>query len=674
MTQRHKYRTGRRVPRQRQQHKDVSVSATESTLSNPISHQQGSGAMKENEPLVQVETHQQDSSATSELAKVALEGFVATSAPTKKVENSIESSTESLNSEQEKPCTSDKSFEAETKEQLSTEAASLETAAEAAVSHFDEQKIGDDGQDDSTSTDTAGTSKKGNVGKSVMTIVALAALIGGGYYYAKEQGFIGSSESVVSNDNTSADSASADNADKANMTAGSESTPENTTSSSASTASDSSATSTASDSSAAPTASDSSAASTASDSSATSTASDSSAAPTASDSSAASTASDSSTTSTASDSSATSTASDSSAASTASDSSATSTASDSSAAPTASDSSAQPSADADNTTPPPTGSDNTASTTSAGASTEVANTPASDASVASLSAALKQQEQQIAQLTEQLKAAQAAMADQQVKSEQQQALRQTLHNLTQLYQSADFERTVRVSKENTLKALAVLESTLALQSGDEWKAVRLAVEQDIDTLKASTDVNLDKLFQATKGLSELLKVAPFVSAESGQGVIVPVESSEIQETNAATPAETTSWLDKAINHVEKFSGDAYNAIRSDLGGLIKVEKLSNPEVALMSVEQVQQLREETLRQLSIAQEALLKRQQTIWAEAMQKVEHALTTYYNTNVDVVQQAVALAHQLAGTSVASQLPDLQRTQQALEQLARQLRLDN
>lgn len=298
------------------------------------------------------------------------------------------------------------------------------------------------------------------------------------------------------------------------------------------------------------------------------------------------------------------------------------------------------------------------------------NPAESDPATQALETRLAAQEQQIAQLVAQLKEAQAVAAEQQAKEQKQQSLRHVLNELSSLYQAADFERTVRVNKENAVKALGILKNQLALQTDEVWNGVRQAVDSDIEALNNAGDINLDKLFAASNELAELVKSAPFVSAESGNDTVA---------TTANTVTDTTSntggsWLDQAINHVERLPAQAYEAIRSDLGGLVKVEKLSNPAVAMMSISDIQAQRAETLRQLSIAQEALLKRQEPVWKAAMQKVEQQLMTYYNLNIEKTQQAVALARQLMNTSVQSSLPALSNTQQALEQFARQLRIEN
>lgn len=298
------------------------------------------------------------------------------------------------------------------------------------------------------------------------------------------------------------------------------------------------------------------------------------------------------------------------------------------------------------------------------------NPTESNSATQALETRLAAQEQQIAQLVAQLKEAQAVAAEQQAKEQKQQSLRHVLNELSSLYQAADFERTVRVNKENTVKALGILKNQLALQTDEVWNGVRQAVDSDIEALNNAGDINLDKLFAASNELAELVKSAPFVSAESGNDTVATTAN-----TATATTSNTGgSWLDQAINHVERLPAQAYEAIRSDLGGLVKVEKLSNPAVAMMSISDIQAQRAETLRQLSIAQEALLKRQEPVWKAAMQKVEQQLMTYYNLNIEKTQQAVALARQLMNTSVQSSLPALSNTQQALEQFARQLRIEN
>lgn len=244
-----------------------------------------------------------------------------------------------------------------------------------------------------------------------------------------------------------------------------------------------------------------------------------------------------------------------------------------------------------------------------------------------------------------------------------------LAEVLNLYQAADFERSVRVSKENTLKALDLLKKHIALQSDSLWKPVLEAVNRDEQTLKNSADIDLDKLFKATDELAKLVKQAHFMSAETGEVILHP----ESEKSVVSEEAKPGAWLDLAINQVERLPSQAYEAIRSDLGGLIRVEKLSDPEVATLPVERLQQLRQETLLQVSIAQEALLKRQQAIWQEATGKIEQLLSTYYNTGLESTQQALALARQLMKTSIQSELPALDNTHQALEQLTRQLHIN-
>lgn len=294
------------------------------------------------------------------------------------------------------------------------------------------------------------------------------------------------------------------------------------------------------------------------------------------------------------------------------------------------------------------------------------------ASTSALEARLAAQEQQITQLVAQLKEAQSQAAVQQAKEQKLLSHRAVLNELSGLFQAADFERSVRASKENALKALTVLNAQLALQQDTLWDNVRQAVDKDIQTLTEAADINLDKLFKATNELAELVKTAPFISAEGAQSTVTTPTTSSA--TASSTSTTEGSWLDQAINHVERLPVQAYEAIRSDLGGLITVEKLSNPAASTLSVSEIQAQRAETLRQLSIAQEALLKREESVWKAATQKVEQQLMTYYNINFEKTQQAVALARQLMETSVKSNLPALSNTQQALEQFARQLRIEN
>ncbi|ETD72129.1 hypothetical protein V757_06225 [Pelistega indica] len=280
-----------------------------------------------------------------------------------------------------------------------------------------------------------------------------------------------------------------------------------------------------------------------------------------------------------------------------------------------------------------------------------------------------EQTKQIAQLTLELemtkKQAQQQLAEAKVNQSQQSLLTE----VTRLFNAADFERSVTVSKTKTLQTLALIKSSVANQPEAVWAGVRQAVEEDEAAINASNDVDLDSTYKATQELEKLLKVAPFVSAENSSGTASNYEPEKVAVPDTEQGPDST-WLDKAVNQVQKLPAEAYNAIRSDLGGLVKVEKLSNPDTALLSIDDVNRQRMETALQLSIAQQALLKRDEGIWQEALAKVGRQLETYYNLNIESTQQAVALTKQLQSVSVKSTLPALSHTQRILEQVAREL----
>ncbi|WP_159990490.1 uroporphyrinogen-III C-methyltransferase [Pelistega ratti] len=282
---------------------------------------------------------------------------------------------------------------------------------------------------------------------------------------------------------------------------------------------------------------------------------------------------------------------------------------------------------------------------------------------------INEQNQQIAQLTQQLQATQHEIANQQTQLQKtQQSL---VTDILRYYNAADFERTVNFNKDRTIKALSAIQVAIADQRGEQWSALSLAIDKDISALNTAKVADINALFNLSKALDEALQTAPFMSPESVTGVVPSATSSM---ANTSEVDQEIPWLDRAINQVERLPAEAFEAIRSDLGGLVRVEKLSDPALATLSLAEVKLQREATLAQLRIAQEALLKREDAIWKSAMQKVEQQLMKYYNLNAEKTQQAIAIVRQLIATPIHTDLPKLSYTQQVIDQINHDLSKEN
>lgn len=314
----------------------------------------------------------------------------------------------------------------------------------------------------------------------------------------------------------------------------------------------------------------------------------------------------------------------------------------------------------------------------------VTNSSAEAPQLSQLQSQLQNQAQEIEQLKVQLHEAmqlnrQVANQVSAMPSLQQLSQPLMLAEVVRLYNSASYEVQIAGNVEKAKRILSLAQSSVLNMKDPSFNNLANGIAADINVLNNSKGINVDLLFQATSQLQLLLDQARFISPDSppvaadrstsasaSQSID---QASSTADTVSSTAAES-SWFDRAYDSTTQWADQAYDVLASDLAGLIKVEKLSNPELGLISVDQVQLIRNNLKHDVRIAQDAILKQEDGVWQTTLASILTNVDKYYDQHDEQTQTIRTLLNQLMDYSVKPELPELKFTKDAIEQISREI----
>ncbi|HWL28932.1 MAG TPA: uroporphyrinogen-III C-methyltransferase, partial [Burkholderiaceae bacterium] len=111
---------------------------------------------------------------------------------------------------------------------------------------------------------------------------------------------------------------------------------------------------------------------------------------------------------------------------------------------------------------------------------------------------------------------------------------------------------------------------------------------------------------------------------------------------------------------------AWEAIRQDLGQFITVRRADDPTALLMSPDQATRFRDNLRLRVMTAQLALMMRQSGVWESETAALVKALESRFDPKSAQTRHALKLARQMADTSIATKLPTVTNSLQAIESL--------
>ena len=249
-----------------------------------------------------------------------------------------------------------------------------------------------------------------------------------------------------------------------------------------------------------------------------------------------------------------------------------------------------------------------------------------------------------------------------------------VNDVSRLVQSADNELSIAGNLPNAIRALEMAQQTIRRANSPVLAGLAGAISSDIVMLKSAPVMNEDTLFKEVGKLIELLDQAPLISPDRVDhlSTVLPVHTNALpgESDGQATASQDLSWHEKAWEEIKSWPSQAMGLLKSDLGGLVRVEKLDDPTVALISAGQAAALKNNLKLDLRFAQQGLLNAQQGIWTSSLESVQAALLKYYNQDAPETRQALEQTRTLLAIPVRPQLPQITHSVKAIEETRSQI----
>ena len=251
---------------------------------------------------------------------------------------------------------------------------------------------------------------------------------------------------------------------------------------------------------------------------------------------------------------------------------------------------------------------------------------------------------------------------------QQQALQAALQDLAKNrddWTLAEVEQTISAASQQlqltgnvplALFALQSADARLATSSGPQVIAVRKAIAQDIDKLKATPNVDLAGLAIKLDDVIEQIDSLP-LAGETPVAQAKPHASApaDVAKIAAATgePRWKVWW--------RTFSG----GIAQQLTSLVQVRRIDNADAMLVAPDQGYFLRENLKLRLLSARLALLSRDEALMNADLQAADRALAHYFDASAAATRNARDLIAQVRKGGAHVELPNLDTSLNAIHQ---------
>jgi uroporphyrinogen III methyltransferase/synthase len=212
---------------------------------------------------------------------------------------------------------------------------------------------------------------------------------------------------------------------------------------------------------------------------------------------------------------------------------------------------------------------------------------------------------------------------------------------------------------NTQLALFALQSAdtrLAASDSPQAVAVRKAIAQDIDKLKAAPSTDLTGLAIKLDNAIDHVDDLPL----SGEAPIPHATPQAAMWADTAKVAAATGEPRWKVWWREVSTG-----IGQQLTSLVQVRRIDNADAMLVTPDQGYFVRENLKLRLLSARLALLSRNETTLKSDLAAAQNALTRYFDNSSKKTQTVSDLVKQVQAASAAVELPNLSTSLQAVNQ---------
>jgi uroporphyrinogen III methyltransferase/synthase len=285
----------------------------------------------------------------------------------------------------------------------------------------------------------------------------------------------------------------------------------------------------------------------------------------------------------------------------------------------------------------------------------------------------------------------------------------TLAEIEQMLSTASQQLQLTGNVQLALFALQSADSRLALAEGPQMLVVRKAIEQDIDKLKATPNVDLPglaiKLDDAIARVDALplagevpdrpasgavagdswASGATPASAATGTGKAsraahgasasdavltgasaVPTASATVVDASSATASTPASGaLARTVDRFEAWWRDFGVRLGQQFASVVQVRRIDNADAMLVAPDQGQYLRANVKLRLLSARLSLLSRDQKTMASDLDAADDALARYFDPASKSTQTVRDLVSQVRHASTSVDLPNLNASLEAVHQ---------
>ncbi|WJF91048.1 fused uroporphyrinogen-III synthase HemD/membrane protein HemX [Paraburkholderia bonniea] len=231
-----------------------------------------------------------------------------------------------------------------------------------------------------------------------------------------------------------------------------------------------------------------------------------------------------------------------------------------------------------------------------------------------------------------------------------------LAEVGQILSSASEQLQLTGNVQLALFALQSADTRLAASDGAQVLAVRRAIAQDIEKLKAAPSTDLSGLAIKLDNAVALVDTLP-LSGEAPVGHATP---------HAATPADTARVAAATgLPRWKVWWQEFYTGVGQQLKSLVQVRRIDHADAMLVAPDQGYFVRENLKLRLLSARLELLARNSVTLKSDLQAADAALARYFDSAAKPTQTVRDLVQQVQAGSAAVDVPNLDSSLQALHQ---------
>ncbi|OAJ51364.1 fused uroporphyrinogen-III synthase HemD/membrane protein HemX [Paraburkholderia ginsengiterrae] len=232
----------------------------------------------------------------------------------------------------------------------------------------------------------------------------------------------------------------------------------------------------------------------------------------------------------------------------------------------------------------------------------------------------------------------------------------TLAEVGQMLSAASQQLQLTGNTQLALFALQSADTRLAASDSPQAVAVRKAIAQDIDKLKAAPSTDLTGLAIKLDNAIDQVDNLP-LSGEAPIAHVTPHAATWADTAKVAAATGEPRW--------KVWWREVTTGIGQQLTSLVQVRRIDNADAMLVTPDQGYFVRENLKLRLLSARLALLSRNETTLRSDLQAAQNALTRYFDNTSKKTQTVVDLVKQVDTGSAAVELPNLNTSLQAVNQ---------